>query len=181
MNTKRPCDWAASASITWSAISMAGFTALRPDRNCRCPRSVSARRSRPSASPRHMRGRRSWSMYGHRVNASRNASPGAWAFRSTISANGCRSCRPIARSSSTVRAAIARRSPRACCSVTDSRRSAKSPAALPPGTQASCLWKPRSERTSRSPSCLCSSCVISIRPTAVRLRTRSSVPAFSTT
>ena len=36
------------------------------------------------------------------ASASRNASPGAWASRSAISANGCRSCRPIARSSSTV-------------------------------------------------------------------------------
>ena len=88
-------------------------------------------------------GRRSWSTCGHLASASRNVSPGASAFRSPISANGCRSCRPIARSSSTVPAAIARRLPRACCSVTDSRRSAKLPAALPHGTRESCRSKPR--------------------------------------
>ena len=51
------------------------------------------------------------------ASASRSASAGASAFRSIISASGWRSCRPIVRSSSTARAAIDRRLPRASCSV----------------------------------------------------------------
>ena len=67
-------------------------------------------------------------------------------------ASGCRSCRPIARSSSTAPAAIARRLPRACCSATASRRSARSPAASPPGTPDGSRWKPTHPIVRRSPT-----------------------------
>ena len=59
---------------------------------------------------------------------------------------------PTARSSSTAPAAIARRLPRACCSATGSRRSARSPAASPPGTPDGSRWKPTHPIARRSPS-----------------------------